>query len=298
MLSAFADTTLFACLSAGLCVMFLTFIVIDFVTYASTRYRERYTAETAIEYEDVLMQMPTAKIFDLSLALAALAAFAGIGALCVGSASPSIGKIVLVGGAAAAVAFPAPRLYLRFLKKQRLDKFNEQLEDALLSISGSLKAGFSIAQALDVIANENRRPISFEFSVLTQELRLGVNFDEALRKMSARVGSQDFELVSMAIITARQTGGELTGVLERLASVIRERSRISQKLRALTAQGRLQAYLIGIMPFALLFAMCYIAPDLMDLFFDSIIGYLLVGAVIVLDVIGFLVIRKITTIDI
>ena len=72
-----------------------------------------------------------------------------------------------------------------------------------------------------------------------QELRLGVPFDEALEKMSKRVGSQDFELVSVAICTARQTGGELTGVLERLAAVIRERVRIQQKLIAMTAQGRL-----------------------------------------------------------
>lgn len=292
------DTTLLACMCAGLAVTFATFIIIDFLSEASSRYKSRYIEETAVEYEDVLLQMPPGKVFDLSLAVSGLGAFLSIAVLCITSANPSVTKIVFIGLTAAAICFPLPRLYLRKLKNQRLAKFNEQLEDVLLSISGSLKAGFSLAQALEVVANENRRPISFEFSVLSQELRLGVHFEEALEKMNARVGSKDFELAATAIITARQTGGELTGVLERLASVIRERVRIMTKLRALTAQGRLQAAIIGLMPFVLLAAMAYIAPDMVDSFFNSFIGIIIMIAAAGLDITGFLIIRKIMSIDV
>ena len=125
-----------------------------------------------------------------------------------------------------------------------------------------------------------------------------VNFDEAFEKMARRVGSADFELVVIAVITARQTGGELTSVLERLAGVIRERIRITNKLNALTAQGRLQAYIIGAMPFLLLAAMAKIAPDMVDAFFNSPLGLLIMLLVIGLVVTGFLIIRKITTIDV
>ena len=184
------------------------------------------------------------------------------------------------------------------IRKQRLQKFTDQLEDALLAMSSSLKAGFSINQALDAVAQENRSPISFEFTLLMQELRLGVSLEEALFKMNKRLGSPDFELVSVAIITARQTGGELTAILERLAGVIRERVKIQQKIRSLTAQGRLQAYIIGAVPFLLMLAMFYISPDMMDSFFSSITGILLLAVVIALDAVGFFVIRKITTIDI
>ena len=294
----FQNLTFLAGLSAAAAVTFASLVVINFMTETSTKYKERYIRETGIEYEDILLSMPAGRVFDLSLGVSALGMFLGILLISFVAESPEMPTIVLVGIIGAVVCFPIPRAILKHMKKKRLQKFNEQLEDALLSISGSLKAGFSILQALDLIASENRPPISYEFTVLIQELRLGVPFDEALEKMSKRVGSQDFELVSVAICTARQTGGELTGVLERLASVIRERVRIQQKLIAMTAQGRLQAYMIGAMPFLLLFAMSKVAPDMMRPFFSSIIGVLVICGAILLVVAGFFMIRKITTIDV
>ncbi len=297
---AFLSNNMFllACFSSALCIFFATYIVIDFVLFTGNRYRERFLQETAVEMDDVLLQMPPGRILDVSLAGAALSAFVTVGILCLAAKDPGIVKIVFVAVLTLIVAFPAPRLYLRHLKKVRLQKFTDQLEEALLSMSSALKAGFSINQALDGVARENRSPISFEFSLLMNELRLGVPLEEALDKMNRRLGSPDFELVSVAIITARQTGGELTAVLERLAAVIRERVRIQQKIRSLTAQGRLQAWIIGAVPFLLVFAMFYIAPDMMESFFTSLVGILMLIGVIVLDVLGFLWIRKITTIDI
>jgi tight adherence protein B len=183
-------------------------------------------------------------------------------------------------------------------------KFNEQLEDALSSISSSLKAGFSINQALEGVADENKNPISVEFRLLVQEIHLGVQMDEALQNMVNRLDSPDFELVAIAVITARQTGGELTSVLDRLNRVIRERMRINRRLAALTAQGRMQAYIIAAMPFILLAVMFYITPDMMSGFFHATvsgfipIGILLLLASVAMVVAGFFVIKKITTIDI
>ena len=161
-----------------------------------------------------------------------------------------------------------------------------------------MKAGFSINQALESIADENRPPISIEFRLLVQELRLGVSLENALNNMCRRIESDDFELVAVAIITARQTGGELTSVLERLAKVIRERLRIYRKISALTAQGRMQAAVIGIMPFALMFMMSYIVPDAMSGFFSSIIGIISCAVAVILVIVGFLSIKKITSIKV
>ncbi len=299
MMSFFTENMfILACASSALCIFFAAYVIIDFMLFTGNRYRERFLQETAVEMDDVLLQMPPGRILDVSLAGAALAAFITVGLLCMLSENPGMIKIVFVGVLTLAAAFPAPRFYLRHLKKVRLQKFTDQLEEALLAMSSSLKAGFSINQALDNVAKENRSPISFEFTLLMNELRLGVPLETALDKMTKRIGSPDFELVAVAIITARQTGGELTAVLERLAAVIRERVRIQQKIRALTAQGRLQAWIIGAVPFLLVFAMFYIAPDMMESFFTSLVGILMLTGVIVLDVLGFLWIRKITTIDI
>lgn len=292
-----ANIFLLACSSAGLCIFFATYVIVDFIAFAGNNYKERFIQEAAVEMEDVLLQIPPSRVLDVSLAVSALAGFFSVGLLCL-LTNPTVVKVVFVGLVCMIVAFPMPRLYLRLLRKQRLQKFTDQLEDALLAMSSSLKAGFSINQALDAVAQENRSPISFEFTLLMQELRLGVSLEEALFKMNKRLGSPDFELVSVAIITARQTGGELTSILERLAGVIRERVKIQQKIRSLTAQGRLQAYIIGAVPFLLMLAMFYISPDMMDSFFSSITGILLLAVVIALDAVGFFVIRKITTIDI
>ena len=289
---------LLASVCAGLCALFATFVIVEFTSYTSARYKERFLAEAAVELDDILLQMPANRILDLSIAVA-VASFILFGGMS-SFLSDEVNWIrtVTIGTASAIVAFLAPRFYLRALKKQRLAKFNEQLEDALLSMSSALKAGFSITQALENVASENRHPISFEFTLLLQELRLGVQFDTALRKMSDRLESQDFELVAVAIITARQTGGELTSVLEELAGVIRERIRIMQRVRALTSQGRMQAWLIASVPFVLMFAMSRLAPDLMDSFFGSLIGIVILLAVVVMVVCGFFWIRKITTIDV
>ncbi|OQA86465.1 MAG: Bacterial type II secretion system protein F domain protein [Lentisphaerae bacterium ADurb.Bin242] len=290
--------TILAALCAGIAVAMATLVIVDFFVLLSTRYREKYLQETAVEMDDVLLSMPPARVLDLSLAVAAFTGFAAVLGVGFYSTEMSVAKTVIVALIGAVAAFPMPRIYLRWLKKQRLAKFNVQLEDALLSMSGSLKAGFSINQALEVVAHENRKPISFEFSLLIQELRLGVTLDNALDKMSARLNCPDFELVAVSILTARQTGGELTATLERLAGVIRERVRITGRIHALTAQGRMQALIIGLMPIALFIAMMNIAPDMMNAFFSTVVGILCLLAVIVLDVTGFLVIRKITNIDI
>jgi len=293
-----------ASLCAGLSVTFTTLVIVDFISYASSRYKERYVKETAIVLDDVLLQMPPGKIFDLSLDESGLSGFLGMLILGIAGSEWSWTKGIFIGITCAAATFPAPKLFLKHLKKQRLAKFNEQLEDALSSMSSSLKAGFSINQALEVIADENKNPISVEFKLLVQEIRLGVPMDEALQNMVQRLDSADFELVSTAVITARQTGGELTAILDRLASVIRERMRINRRLMALTAQGRLQAYMISMMPIGLFIAMSYITPDMISQFMHAtVMGFIPIGITLLIAcagmlVAGFFVIKKITTIDI
>ncbi len=291
------QNSLIPSLCALLSVALAAYGILDFAGYVSTRYRERYLHEAALELDDVLIQMPAGRILDLSLALSATAGLVTFLLITSLSDTHWSGSLALAAALAAAT-FPVPRLILRHLRKNRVAKFNEQLEDVLMGISSSLKAGFSINQAIDEVAEEARPPIAVEFRLLAQECRLGVPLIQALDNMNRRLGSDDFELVSTAIITARQTGGELTGTLERLASLIRERLRIARKLHAITAMGRMQAWLIGIMPFALLVGINYVVPSLMDGIFDSFIGYAMLAVVLILDIIGFAVIRRITTIDI
>ncbi|MBR7104803.1 MAG: type II secretion system F family protein [Lentisphaeria bacterium] len=273
-------------------------VLIDFGTYVASRYRERYLEEAKTELDDVLIQIPPGRILDLSIAASAVGGIITIIIMLLQLDSFSWQWGIPVALAVAALLFPAPRFALKYIRKKRLAKFNFQLEDALGMMSGALKAGFSINQALEEVAACDLHPVSVEFRLLLQEIRLGVPLDQALENMSGRLGSDDFDLVVTAIVTARQTGGELTGTLERVAMLIRERVRISQRVMALTAMGRLQAAMIGAMPFLLMVGLHYVSPEMMSAFTHSAVGVIAIAAVVLLVACGFIAIRKITNIEV
>ncbi len=292
------------------CVTCTLLILVSFINDLNKRYSERFVREASTEMEDVLIELPPEKLYTMSIFLGLFGAMLGAGYVIITAAPIEMDefgmttgglswfKLGFIAGTLGILFFLAPRIYIRHKRKQRLLKFNEQLVDALGSISSSLKAGFSINQAVEVIASERNKPISDEFTVLVREMRLGVTLDDALDKMNTRIKSDDFALVAAAIITARQTGGELTTVLERLAAMIRERLRITNRIQALTAQGRMQAYVIGAMPYLLLIAMSYVAAGLTTAFYNSPIGIIALVIVTILVICGFLTIRKITNIDV
>ena len=283
------------CAFAG--VLFAAIAIIDFATYVAARYRERYLEEARTELDDILIQIPASRVLDISIAFSAVGVVISTLAMTLSAEKISVQTLIIVALTSACALFPVPRFILRYLKVRRLNKFSTQLEDALNMISGALKAGFSINQALEEVAEQDIHPLSVEFRLLTQEIRLGVSIEQALDNMSRRLESEDFELVAVAISTARKTGGELTSTLSRVAGLIRERVRISQKVRALTAMGRLQAIMIGLMPYLLLLGMYHVSPTLINSFFSTPAGIIGLILVTIMDVAGFLWIRKITKIE-
>lgn len=130
------------------------------------------------------------------------------------------------------------------------------------------------------------------------QTRVGVRFEEALRQLDTRVGSEDLTLTVRAIEVARLAGGNLTDVFEKIAATIRERMRIEGRARVLTAQGRLQGIVVGAMPILLLMAMSLIDPKMMTAFFGSAAGIALLVLVVVLEIAGALLIRKLIRIEV
>ena len=188
--------------------------------------------------------------------------------------------------------------YARWLNARYVQKFNEQLTDALGTMSNALRAGFSISQAFESVAEADLHPISDEFSLLLQQLRVGMSFDDALASLQKRIESDDLTLVVTAIDIARRTGGNLTEIFDSISETIRGRMRIERKVRTLTAQGRLQGLIVSLMPLLLCIIMTTMKPKLMVPFLTSLKGIacLLVASVMVF--IGWLIIRKIVTIKV
>ena len=263
-----------------------------------TAYSGAYSQNVARQFEDVFLFIPPKRITEIGWA-AAVAVFVLFFFLTGSLTSvPGVLTGLFFGAGAGALALKAPGKVVLLLKRRRLARFNAQLCDTLVSMSNALKAGFSILQAFETVVKDGENPIAQEFDVFLQETRIGVTFSDALAHLDRRVGSDDLTLVITAIETARRTGGNLTEIFEKISSTIRERMRIENRIRTLTAQGRLQGIIVGVMPIIISIAMMIVDPGMMIPFFHSTIGIGVVIAVMVLIGLGALVIRKIVNIQV
>ena len=186
----------------------------------------------------------------------------------------------------------------RWLDARRRAKFNLQLPEALATMSNALRAGFSISQAFDSVVEQGEAPMSEEFAIVQQQLKVGMSFDAALESLSQRVGSDDLTLVTTAILISRKTGGNVTEIFDKISETIRGRMRIERKVKSLTAQGRMQGIIVSLMPIFLGIIMTILRPGLMIPFLTSASGLLCVLGMVVLVTFGWLMIRKIIKIDI
>ncbi len=186
----------------------------------------------------------------------------------------------------------------RWLDNRRRQKFNEQLPEALATMSNALRAGFSISQAFDSVVDQGEKPMSEEFAILQQQLRIGMSFEDALESMSQRVGSDDLTLVTTAILISRKTGGNVTEIFDKISETIRGRMKIERKVKTLTAQGRMQGIIVSCMPLFLGIVMLVLKPEMMVPFLFSLTGLVSILVIIALLTVGWLIIRKIITIDV
>ena len=186
----------------------------------------------------------------------------------------------------------------RWLDNRRRQKFNEQLPEALATMSNALRAGFSISQAFDSVVDQGDKPMCEEFAILQQQLRIGMSFEDALESMSQRVGSDDLTLVTTAILISRKTGGNVTEIFDKISETIRGRMKIERKVKTLTAQGRMQGIIVSCMPLFLGVVMLLLKPEMMVPFLFSLTGLVCILIVIGLLTVGWLIIKKIITIDV
>lgn len=281
-----------------LCFGGLTYYILQIIRSGAETYNKAYTEETARQFADIFLFIPPRRIIELAWACALVSFLLFF--FVAGSFTSAFGfmKGLLSGGVVAAVMLNLPRWHLAILKRRRLEQFNEQLVDALMTMSNALRSGASIIQAFEHIVRQNLIPISQEFNLFLHETRLGVKFEDALANLSRRINSDDLTLMIRAIEIARQTGGNLTEVFDKISSVIRERIRIQKRITALTAQGRLQGIVVGIMPIVLAGAMFILDPKMIVSFFLSPAGIVIAVIAILLEIAGTLLIKKIIAIDI
>ena len=191
-----------------------------------------------------------------------------------------------------------PRLWLKSAQKKKRCQFNNQLADALLVLANSLRAGFSLLQAMEMVSQEMPNPISGEFQLALREMTYGTATETALIHLSERVGSDVLDLLVTAMLIQRQAGGNLAEVLLNIHATIQDRLTIQQEIKTLTAQGRMSGYIIAALPFGIAAALSVINPNYLSVLFSNPIGWAMLAGGLTSQFIGFLIIRKIITIEV
>lgn len=191
-----------------------------------------------------------------------------------------------------------PKYYISHLRKKRLRTFEAQLPDALLMVSGAMRAGASLNVALESMIKEQKPPLAQEFELMVREQRLGVDFDTALINIEKRNPIQDFAMVVAGMRISREVGGNFAEIMESLAKTLREKATMEGKIRSLTAQGKMQGVIMSALPLMLMAILNVIEPKAMGAMFTTLIGWATLTVVLVMIGIGYMFIRKITNIDV
>ena len=199
----------------------------------------------------------------------------------------------LIAAAAGALLGTLPLLYVQYKRSRRMLRLQQQLPEAIDLVTRALRAGHSFAAGLQMIGEEMAEPIANEFRLVADEVNFGVSLQQALTNLSERIPLTDLRYFVVAVMIQRDSGGNLTEVLSNLSRLIRERLKLLGKVRVLSSEGRLSAWILVVMPFALGAVMNLVNPKFMSVLWTDPIGIAIVQYMLGLMFVGVLVMRKI-----
>ncbi|MDQ3586348.1 MAG: type II secretion system F family protein [Pyrinomonadaceae bacterium] len=248
--------------------------------------------QAALQFKRVLDQA------DLHITVTRLMMFslmAGmLAALAASMLTISLILIVLAGVVASAVPF----VHVFWKRKQRLNLFLEQLPDTLELVARALAAGHAFSESLHMISDEMPEPVATEFRKTYEEQNLGLSLKLALENLTQRVPLLDLRMCVTAILIQKETGGNLAEILEKVAHTIRDRFRIMEDLKTLTTSSRMSAWILCGLPIFVALAVSVMNPDYMSVLWIDPRGHYLIGAALILQLTGMMIVRKILRIKI
>ena len=222
----------------------------------------------------------------------------GAASVCSAVALYALKRNGLIAFIAAAAIFFISYVYLGYRKKQRQDKFAEQLPDTLTMIARSLRAGHSLTAAVELVSQELPEPTGELFKIAYEQQKLGMRMADSLVTLQDRIESVDLHFFITIIRINSETGGNLAEILEKLAETIRVRLQIRRQVQVFTAEGRVSGYVLALLPVFLFIAFQLMRPEYMEVFFKEKSCQMILGAAVFAQVIGFCWMRKISDIRI
>jgi tight adherence protein B len=252
------------------------------------RWRQRFGAEVGGGLRESFVHLDVGRLFRLELG--ALAAVAAAGTWLTGQPVAVVLAMVAVGA--------VPSLGILVLRRRRLARLDAQLPDAVMLVAGALRAGSSLPQAISQAARESPSPTGRELDLVVREQRLGVGLDASMARLERRVPLDGVTLFAAAVRIAQDTGGNLAETLERLADTLRRKAAIEGRIDALTAQGRLQGWVMAALPLLVGAALFTIEPLAMRPLLTTWQGWAVCALILLLEGLGLYFIRRIVDIDV
>ncbi len=205
---------------------------------------------------------------------------------------------ILLAVIGAAVALFLPKLYVMFRVWLRMNKARAQFADVLDTMVSCFKSGYGFTRAVQVVAENFEDPWSTELGKVATEMNFGSSQEDALIALTKRIPNADVALFVTAVLIQRETGGNLAELLTNLSKTIRDRFKLLSKVSALSAQGKLSAIIVFLIPFGLAGVFALMMPDMMGAFVNNIIGKILIGFALVMQLIGGVVLKNIVTLEV
>ena len=255
--------------------------------WSSSRHQSRLTRLTSVEFVELFLFIEPMLFLRINLIAVIVLPILAFLLFGVGVAVASLLLVII-----------APTVIYRWLRARRRHTLVRQLPDVAAALAAALRAGLSLSHALEQIVKFQPRPSSQEFSLMLREHRLGIPLDRALWALAHRTGNKDFHILVSTLGIARDLGGGLAEALERFSSMLRRRLALEDRIRALTAQGRLQGLIMGALPILLGGVLMLMEPETMSLLFSEPAGWAVCALVVALEAVGFVLIRRIVNIEV
>lgn len=274
-------------------VVFLTIGMIGFLIARNSaafmlRYRTTFTEQASFNLSDMFMFMDPSVLFMVNIGAMVIVPL--LLWLITGNPVVAVAALILI--------LVLPRKMYKWLRERRVLKIQSQLPDGLMMIASSMRAGLGFAPSMESLAVDTDPPLSQEFSLILREQRMGVKSDEALEHFNDRVPIQDVTLFVSAVNISRDIGGNLAESLSSLSETLRRRLIMEGKVRALTAQGRLQGIVMAMLPVGIIAFLTFAYPETMNAMYHTWVGWIVMAIAAVMEYLGYRMCRKIMSIDV
>ncbi|MDB2534175.1 type II secretion system F family protein [Porticoccaceae bacterium] len=250
-------------------------------------YKNRFTETADVAMSDMFLTMSPGMLFVINL----------LALILIPLLVHTVFDIWVLTASVAAILMVLPGLFWSHMRQKRLNKLEAQLPDAFMMISSGLQSGASFPMALEDMARQAPEPLAQEFGLLVKRMRLGVPMEDGLIELEKRIPLTSFVMASSAIRISREVGGNLVETISNMARTLRRKHQMEGKIDSLTAQGRTQGRFMSALPILLGIALSFLEPEAMQQLYTTRNGLLILTGMVVMQVMGFVFIRKLTSID-